>query len=179
MKKQAHGATCRSCRTAGDSLGKHSADRHDAGDGGYEALFREELASLSLKRNTVKSVFPSREDDSPSSEGDVPTSAILFFANLFIFAVVSSPRYSLPCPSRPFILSPSYIFIRSPTFPMFSRSLFQMRFARQQINFLHLNCREREGRINFRTLFYKVFTLHYLGAIIIISCFKITFVRHY
>lgn len=48
VKKRAHGATCRSCRAAGDSLGKHSDDRcNDGGGSGLvAALFREELASL-------------------------------------------------------------------------------------------------------------------------------------
>lgn len=96
VKKRAHGATCRSCRAAGDSLGKHSGDRCDAtrrdatvvagGGGGYQALFCEELASLSLKRNTIKSVFLFR--------GDAPrcvVTAILFFTNLPIFTALS-PR---------------------------------------------------------------------------------------
>lgn len=146
MKKQAHGATCRSCRTAGDILGKHSADRHDGGDGGYEALFREELASLSLKRNTVKSAFLPRED-SPSSRRAMCPPRPFYFSPTYPSLRLCLPRATLSLPLRLFIFSPSYIFIRSPTFPTFSRSLFQMRLARQQINFLHLNCgeREREG----------------------------------
>lgn len=57
-EKAGTGATCRSCRPAGDGLGKHSGDRcNDSGGGLVTALFREELASLSLKRNTIKNVF--------------------------------------------------------------------------------------------------------------------------
>lgn len=63
-------------------------DRRD-GSGGYKALFREELASLSLKRDIVKSVFPPREDD--CSAGDAPPPQPFYFSPTY-----SSLRLSLP-----------------------------------------------------------------------------------
>lgn len=84
-------------------------DRRDGG-GGYEALFREELASLSLKRNTVKrAVFPPREDDSPPrSAGDAPPRPFYFSPTYPSLRLSSSPRYSLFAPLyslRPYLYS--------------------------------------------------------------------------
>lgn len=90
-KSGAHGATCRSCRAAGDRLGKHSGDRC----GGYQALFREKLASLSLKRNTVKSVVLLHPREDGSLRERCVVTAILFFTNLPIFRSfsLSTPLY--------------------------------------------------------------------------------------
>lgn len=119
MKKRAHGATCRSCRAAGDSLGKHSGDRCDGGGGGggYQALFREELRFVIFKAEHR------RERLSSSRRRLAPRDAS---SRLFYF----SPTYpSLrPFPSAHYFLSPSppppsprlYIFF---TLPLFSIQL--------------------------------------------------------
>lgn len=66
----------------------------------------------------------------------------------------------------------SSTFICSPTFSMFSRLLFQMRFVRQQINFFWTV----EGWISKH--FFTKYSRYAITDIIIISYSKIIFVRH-
>jgi len=101
VKKRAHGATCRSCRWRQSR--QTLRDCRDGGSGGYQALFREELASLSLKRNTVKSVFSPRENDWPCSAGDAP----FYFSPTY-----PSLRLSLSCVTFSFtpLYSPLYLY---------------------------------------------------------------------
>jgi len=140
-------------------------ERCDGRGGGYEALFREELASLSLKQNHQEHLSFLRIWLALLS-GRCAASAILFFANLSIFAVVSSQLY--------FSFAPLYSLL--PLFALqlslFSRLLFQMHFVRQQINFFWTV----ERWISKHS--FTKYSRYTIADIIIISCSKITFVRY-
>lgn len=148
-------------------------DRRDGG-GGYEALFREELASLSLKRNTVKRAsfllekmtrLPARR--AMRRHGHFIFRQLIHLCGCLLPRVTPSSRlYTLSAlPLLALQLS-----LRSPGL------LFQMRSVRRQINFLHLNCRG----INFRTFLQSIhFMCYTIAGIIITFCSKINFIRHY
>lgn len=109
MKKQAHGATCRSCRAAGDSLGKHSARPP-----------QRRLPSF-VPRRTRFVIFKAEHRQETQRVGCTPrasrVSAILFFADLSIlmtvFPRINSRLYTYP----PFRSSYSFLY----TFSRFCR----------------------------------------------------------
>lgn len=110
----------------------------DGGGGGYEALFREELASLSLKRNTVKSIFPSRKDDSPCLADDASPWPF-YFSPTYPSLRLSLPGAALPL--HAFIFSPPYLHSLF-NFLYVLSYCFLTHFVKQQIN-LYLNFRTR------------------------------------
>lgn len=129
----------------------------DGGGGGYEALFREELASLSLKRNTVKNIFPPRKDDSPCLADDASPWPFYF-----------SPTYpslqlSLPDATLPFYILPTLsLFAFQLSLIRSSAYCFRCTSWDATINFLHLNCIIISGHS-----FYKVFHVYAIADIII------------
>lgn len=93
-------------------------DRRDGG-GGYEALFREELASLSLKRNTVKraSFLLEKMTRLPARRA-MRRHGHFIFRQLIHLCGCLLPRVTPS--SRLYTLS-ALTFTRSPTFSTFSR----------------------------------------------------------